>query len=406
MNQLQELIQKLCPNGVQFKNLKDVCTFNDGYSLKAKDIKNEGIYIVIKIGNIKNGKTLKLTDFLSELPPNIRNGQILKGGEILVAMSGSTGKTGYNTLSNAVVNQRIAILRNNKTVLNNFLRHILVNENFEKYCWKKGNGPQNNISKSDILNYIIPVPPLEVQNEIVRILDTFTSHTAELQAELQARKEQYEYYRNKLLSFDRNDENVKWMRLGEIGTFTRGNGLQKKDFTEKGYPCIHYGQIHTHYGTFADSTISYTSYALAKKLRKASYGDLIIATTSEDVEGVCKACAWLGHEDVAISGDAYIYKHNQSPKYIAYLFQTKLFYEYKKKAITGTKVVRVSGDSMKNFQFPIPPLSEQQRIVFILDKFETLVNDLTEGIPAEIAAVQEQYEYYRNKLLSFPKLEA
>ena len=132
MNQLQELIQKLCPNGVQFKNLKDVCTFNDGYSLKAKDIKNEGIYIVIKIGNIKNGKTLKLTDFLSELPPNIRNGQILKGGEILVAMSGSTGKTGYNTLSNAVVNQRIAILRNNKTVLNNFLRHILVNENFEK----------------------------------------------------------------------------------------------------------------------------------------------------------------------------------------------------------------------------------------------------------------------------------
>lgn len=194
------------------------------------------------------------------------------------------------------------------------------------------------------------------------------------------------------------------MKLGEIGSFIRGNGLQKKDFTETGFPCIHYGQIHTHYGTFADSTISYTNNILAAKLRKASYGDLIIATTSEDVDGVCKACAWLSQEDVAISGDAYIYRHNENPKYISYLFQTKLFYEYKKKAATGTKVVRVSGDSMEKFILPFPSLSEQQRIVSILDKFEALVNDLTAGLPAEIAAVQEQYEYYRNKLLTFNRI--
>ena len=192
--------------------------------------------------------------------------------------------------------------------------------------------------------------------------------------------------------------------MDEIGRnryFYKRNGLQKKDFTETGFPCIHYGQIHTHYGTFADTTISHTSFVLAEKLRKASYGDLVIATTSEDVDGVCKACAWLGKNDVAVSGDAYIYKHNQNPKYISYLFQTKRFYEYKRKASVGTKVVRVSGDSMKNFIFPIPSISEQTRIVSILDKFEALVNDLTEGIPAEIAAVQEQYEYYRNKLLTF-----
>lgn len=406
MNQLQELIQKLCPNGVQFKNLKDVCTFNDGYSLKAKDIKNEGIYIVIKIGNIKNGKTLKLTDFLSELPPNIRNGQILKGGEILVAMSGSTGKTGYNTLSNAVVNQRIAILRNNKTVLNNFLRHILVNENFEKYCWKKGNGPQNNISKSDILNYIIPVPPLEVQNEIVRILDTFTSHTAELQAELQARKEQYEYYRNKLLSFDRNDENVKWMRLGEIGTFTRGNGLQKKDFVKTGIGCIHYGQIYTHYGTSTYTTKSFVTYELSKKLTKVQKGNLIIACTSENVEDVCKAVAWLGEEDIVTGGHSCVFAHHENPMYVSYFFQTEHFFQQKRKYAKGAKVIDIKKSDLEKIIIPIPSLSEQQRIVSILDKFETLVNDLTEGIPAEIAAIQEQYEYYRNKLLSFPKLEA
>lgn len=192
--------------------------------------------------------------------------------------------------------------------------------------------------------------------------------------------------------------------MSEIGTFIRGNGLQKKDFTETGFPCIHYGQIHTYYGTFASTTKSFTSYSLAERLRKASYGDLIIATTSEDVEGVCKACAWLGKGDVAISGDAYIYKHNQDPKYMSYLFQTKLFLEYKKKAATGTKVVRVSGESMEKFKLPIPPLSEQQRIVSILDKFETLVNDLSQGLPAEIAAVQEQYEYYRNKLLTFKRI--
>ena len=265
-------------------------------------------------------------------------------------------------------------------------------------------GAPPKLNQENLRNIEIPVPPLPIQEEIVRILDHFTELTASLQAELQARQEQYEYYRNKLLTFTKNGggtQSVTWMKMSEIGTFIRGNGLQKKDFTETGFPCIHYGQIHTHYGTFADTTISYTSCPLAERLRKASYGDLIIATTSEDVEGVCKACAWLGKDDVAVSGDAYIFKHNQNPKYISYLFQTELFFEYKKKAATGTKVVRVSGESMEKFKLPIPPLSEQQRIVSILDKFETLVNDLSQGLPAEIAAVQEQYEYYRNKLLTF-----
>lgn len=403
MSRLQELIQTLCPDGVEYKRLGDVCTFTDGFPINAKDIKNNGNYPVIKIGNIRNGHVVKLANYLLELPQKIKKTQILEGGEILVAMSGSTGKTGYNTLPNIIVNQRIAIIRNKKNISNSFLRYLLVNESFEKYCFKKGTGPQNNISKFDILAYSIPIPPLAVQEEIVRILDAFTSYAAELQAELQARKEQYAYYRDQLLTFDEHAEGVEWKKLGEIGTFTRGNGLQKKDFTETGFPCIHYGQIHTHYGTFADTTISYTSNALAQKLRKASYGDLIIATTSEDVEGVCKACTWLGKEDVAVSGDSYIYKHNQNPKYIAYLFQTRLFDEYKRKAAIGTKVVRVTGRSMENFIFPIPSLIRQQRIVSILDKFEALVNDLTEGLPAEIAAVQEQYEYYRNKLLSFPR---
>ena len=193
------------------------------------------------------------------------------------------------------------------------------------------------------------------------------------------------------------------MTLGEMGTFIRGNGLQKKDFTDNGFPCIHYGQIHTTYNTFTDKTVSYTSFEKAKHLKKAHKGDLLIATTSEDVDACCKAVAWLGESQCAISGDSYIYHHNQDPKYIAYLFQTDMFAKQKKIAANGTKVIRVSGDAMAKFKFPIPPLSTQHRCVSILDRFEALVNDITTGLPAEIAARHQQYEYYRDHLLSFKR---
>ena len=186
-----------------------------------------------------------------------------------------------------------------------------------------------------------------------------------------------------------------------MGEFIRGNGLQKKDFVDEGFPCIHYGQIHTYYGTFTTKTKSFVANPLYSKLKKAHTGDLIIATTSEDAEGVCKAVAWLGKEDVAVSGDAYIFRHSQNPKYMAYLFQTEQFLKYKKKAATGTKVVRVSGESMAKFEFAIPSLEVQDRIVSILDRFDTLCHDIREGLPAEIDLRQKQYEHYRDKLLTF-----
>lgn len=185
--------------------------------------------------------------------------------------------------------------------------------------------------------------------------------------------------------------------MGEIGTFTRGNGLQKKDFTDTGVGCIHYGQIYTYYGTSATRTLTHCSPILAAKLKVAHKGDIIIATTSENIEDVCKAVAWLGDEDIVISGDAYIYSHHQNPKYISYLFQTPAFFNFKKKNQTGTKVIRVSGESMAKFEIPVPPLPIQEEIVRILDHF----TELTAELQAELQARQEQYEYYRNKLLTF-----
>ena len=194
--------------------------------------------------------------------------------------------------------------------------------------------------------------------------------------------------------------------MSEIGTFIRGNGLQKKDFTESGVPCIHYGQIYTYYGTFASKIKSFVSEETAKKCKKAHTGDLVFATVSENVEDVCKCVAWLGNEEICISGDSLAFCHNQNPKYLAYYFQTVAFADYKRTKVTGAKVIRLHQSKLEQFVIPLPHLAEQERIVSILDKFETLVNDLSQGLPAEIAAVQEQYEYYRNKLLSFPKITA
>ena len=195
------------------------------------------------------------------------------------------------------------------------------------------------------------------------------------------------------------------MTLGEIGIMIKGSGIQKSDFVDDGYPCIHYGQLHTYFGTFANKNKTFINKGLYDKCKKAKYGDLLIATTSEDVEACCKATAWLG-EEVAISGDAHIFRHNQDPKYVAYFFQTDDFAKQKRKYASGVKVVRVNGDNLAKIIIPIPSLEEQRRIVSILDRFETLTTDLQSGLPAEIEARRKQYEYYREKLLTFKRKAA
>lgn len=331
-------------------------------------------------------------------------------------------------------------IKNTKVLNYKFLFYWLSIE-AKKYVYSGMGNPK--LMSNQIAKIPIPIPPLEIQQEIVRILDSFSMLTAELQAELQARKSQYEYYRNQLLAYPmeesdqsslrsnrsatsiQNSDNsthplstlnphtgnsvlqprgkVEWKMLGEIGTFIRGNGLQKKDFMENGVPCIHYGQIYTHYGTFATKTKSFVSKETANKCKKAHKGDLIIASTSENVEDVGKTVAWLGDDDVAISNHTFIYSHNQNPKYLAYLFQTQAFLKYKKTKVVGVKVIDIPQKALESFCIPVPPLEEQERIVSILDKFDALTTSLTEGLPKEIELRQKQYEYYRNMLLSFPK---
>lgn len=196
---------------------------------------------------------------------------------------------------------------------------------------------------------------------------------------------------------------VEWLPLGEIGQFIRGNGLQKKDFIETGFPAIHYGQIYTKYGLSADETFTYISEELAKKLRKAEKNDLLLATTSENDDDVVKPLAWLGNQS-AISGDMMLFRHEQNVKYLAHYFLTEAFQAQKRKYITGAKVRRVSSGDLSKIVVPIPcpdnpekSLAIQAEIVRILDAFTAMTAELT----AELNMRKKQYNYYRDQLLSF-----
>ncbi|RVZ48151.1 restriction endonuclease subunit S [Helicobacter pylori] len=186
---------------------------------------------------------------------------------------------------------------------------------------------------------------------------------------------------------------VEFRKLGDIGEFTRGNGLLKSDLKDKGRPVVHYGQIHTQYNLSIDKTISYVNEALFHKLKKAKPNDILIVTTSENVKDVGKSIAWLGNEEVAFSGEMYSYSTNENPKFIIYYFQTWFFQKEKEKKITGTKVMRIHENDLKKITIPIPPLEIQQEIVKVLDAFTELNTELN--------ARKKQYEYYQNMLLDF-----
>lgn len=196
---------------------------------------------------------------------------------------------------------------------------------------------------------------------------------------------------------------VEWKPLGEVGLLVRGNGLQKKDFTENGVPAIHYGQIYTYYGNQTDKTLSFVSPELAEKLKKVDKGDVVITNTSENIEDVGKALLYLGEEQAVTGGHATIFKPSKEivGKFFVYFTQTEIFDKAKRKFVKGTKVIDVSATDMAKIKIPIPPLETQQKIVKILDKFTELEATLEATLEAELALRKRQYRYYRDFLLDF-----
>lgn len=375
---------------VEWKSLKETTTLRRGRVISKQDLaNNSGSYPVYSSQTTNNGEIgrIKTFDFDGEFISWTTDGA-------------NAGTVFYRLGKFSITNVCGLIQINNTTELNYKFLYYWLSIETKKYVYSGMGNPK--LMSKQVEKIQIPVPPLHIQEKIVEILDKFSLLTAELTAELTARKKQYNYYLNKLFNF--TDREVEWKCLGEVGKLIRGNGLQKKDFQETGFPAIHYGQIFTKYGLSANKTFTYISKQLSEKLKIADTNSLLIATTSENDKDVLKALAWTGSK-VAISGDMMFFKHNQNVKYLAYYFQTEYFQQQKNKYITGTKVRRVSKDNLEKIFIPIPPLSEQKRIVAILDKFDTLVHSISEGLPKEIELRQQQYEYYREMLLNFPKPE-
>lgn len=185
------------------EKLGEVVSITTGYPFKVYDFKKEGKYPVIKIADIHNGTVEIGNCFVDDLPGKIQHHPVLSGDEILIAMSGSTGKAGYNyNLHDVLVNQRIAIINSGCDSYNGYLKHLIINQNFLDYCQKNATGPQHNVNKRIIGDYMIFVPPLSEQRRIVSILDPLEQYTNELAKqipnEIKGRQQQYEYYRNML----------------------------------------------------------------------------------------------------------------------------------------------------------------------------------------------------------------
>jgi type I restriction enzyme S subunit len=403
-----KLIARVCSNGVEFKRLGELGATYSGLTGKHKtDFSGGNARFVAYMNIYRNlGVDLRADDFV-----RIHDGEkqnLLRCGDVLFTGSSETPED--VGMSSVVLEEPMEPVYLNSfcfgyrltdptVLLPGFSKYVFRSDTVRRAIARSASGVTRfNISKERFLKVRIPVPPTEVQREIVKVLDSFAELQAELAAELEARRHQYQYYRDALFSPARN---LQIRALGEVGTFTRGRRFTIKDFVESGVGCIHYGEIYTYYGLFATKTKSFLRPTLAAALRMAKTGDLVIAGTGENVDEVCKAVAWLGDDDVAVHDDCYIFRHSLNPKYAAYLFQSSIVNQQKVRYAAGAKMIRVSSDNLEKIRVPVPPLEEQQRIVAILDQFDVLLNDPSIGLPAELEARRQAYKYYRDRLLAF-----
>ena len=371
MSKLQELIQKLCPNGVEYKKLEEVCEFQRGNTITAKDA------IAGNIPVIAGGQK----------PAYYHNIANRTGKTIVVAGSGAYA--GYVSYWEIPIFVSDAFSINPSDCIDTkYLFYFLKNIQEKIYSTKKGSGVPH-VHGSSIAKFEIPIPPIEVQTEIVRILDHFNFLAAELQAELQARQEQYEYYRNKLLTFSNINNgggyaSVTWMKMSEICEIGTGSSNTQDELSVGLYPFFVRSQI-------------------ARRKDEYEFDETAIITSGDGV-GVGKIFHYVEGK-YALHQRAYrihVLQEKLIPKFLFHYMRCN-FYNYITKNAYTSSVTSIRKPMLLNFPIPILSLEVQRCIISILDKFEALTSDLSQGLPAEIAAVQEQYEYYRDKLLSFPK---
>ena len=419
MSNLEELIERLCPDGVEYKTIRDICKkiASGGTPTASKSEYYNGYIPWLRTQEVDWKDILDTEIKITELGYNNSSTKWIPKNCVIVAMYGATAaKVAINKIPlttnqaccNLEIDERIAEYK--------YVYYWLCKEYIN--LKSLGQGSQHNINANIIKNYKLPVPPLEVQREIVRILDNFTFLTTELAAELAARQKQYEYYRDLLLTFKPNESTIlnertnelelsgaiRWMKLGELCDYVDYRGKTPKK-VDQGIFLVTAKNVRMGFIDYEKSKeyISKDDYLEVMRRGLPKIGDLLITT-----EAPCGNVALVDREDIALAQRIIKYRpkrENVNRNFLKHYLLSKEFQDVLQKNATGGIVKGIKGSKLHELNVPVPPLEVQQRIVGILDRFDTLCNDISSGLPAEIEMRQKQYEYYRDKLLTFKELK-
>ncbi|MBA4391155.1 MAG: restriction endonuclease subunit S [Syntrophus sp. (in: bacteria)] len=386
--QVGKLIAELCPEGVEVKSIGEICQINRGRVMSKDYLRNyAGEYPVYSSQTVDDGVFGRINTYDYD-------------GEYLTWTTdgANAGSIFYRNGKFSITNVCGLLKVKGDGVNTKFLLYILATVSKQYVSAGMGN-PK---IMSNVMEKIkIPIPPLAIQQEIVKILDTFTTLEAELEAELEARKKQYEYYRDELLTFG---EDVEWKTLGEVCLKTEN--IKWKESNNINYQYIDLSSVSRENNKISETQTINSTNAPSRAQQIIKIDDVIFGTTRPTL----KRYALINSEynnQICSTGFCVLRANKKLllPSFLFFILKTMKFYYFVENNQEGAGYPSISNSKVKEFPIPIPPLAEQQRIVAILDKFDALVNDISVGLPAELYARRKQYEYYRNKLLTFEPLE-
>lgn len=386
MSRIDELIKEKCPDGVEYKPLSEVTNLTAGDRIRKSMMSDEAEYPVMGGGNKPTGRYNKC---------NFKH-------SATISRAGSAGSVNWlNGKFWATDVCFIASQKDDGPDVKFVYYYLCSQEPVLKTKIYGGNLPK--LNKQFLWELPIPLPPIEIQQEIVRMLDSFTELEAELEAELTKRKQQYEHYRDQLLSFENiasEGGQVEWLPLDEVFNLKNGYTPSKRnsEFWNNGtIPWFRMEDIREHGRILSDSIQHVTPEAIKGKLFPA--GSIIIATTATIGEHAMLTADSLANQRFTFLTKRKLLADKLLDKYIFY-YCFKLG-EWCKNHTNISGFASVDMSKFKKYNFPIPPLDVQERIVYVLDNFDAVCNDLNIGLPAEIEARHKQYEYYRDKILTF-----
>ena len=413
MNKLEKLLNELCPDGVDCKHIWEVTNWDKKFTgidrFKQPTVIKYHYYLAsdLKRMESKTGdiRILYTGSSDSGFTTEENAGDNISEGEIIAIPWGGTPRVQYYKGRFITADNRIAT-SSNKVILDNKFLYYWMSNNIELIkSFYRGAGIKHP-SMAKVLNMSIPIPPLPVQEEIVRILDDFTELTEELTEELakesEARRKQHVYYRDELFRFS---EKVDWVKLGEFTRIFSASRVHKNEWTRSGIPFYRTSDVISIFNGVENSRghafISQDLYEkLSLKSGKIQKDDILI--TGGGTIGIpyivpTNEALYMKDADLLCIQNSRRY----NSKFLYHYFLTSKFRVYLGNITHNAAIAHYTISQIANTPVPLPPLKEQQRIVGILDHFDILVNDMTQGLPAEIEARQKQYKYYRDKLLTF-----